>query len=790
MQRCKGCMKEFGKEYEVCPHCGRVVGEDPETMTGKPDGARSSKPSGTGPNKKKLLIAAAVAVVALVAVAVGIRIASDKPAVKEPVSDEVQSTAQVEITQVYGVPEQVIEDAIAAYEEELSESDDYFSAYVVDINKDGISEIICRPGEMGSQFALTYTEKNGLSRIELMGHSSMTPEVYISEENCFYIRDDGHNQGTAFYHHAEVYEINENGFEKIGEIDGDEPEEFDWEDEDLFEEMDAKYDALFEEKIKDAVGDKDFKAYTEVANTDDPIQYVNSQLSLSLSDKGLIRRLYENYIDSEASQSRYFKPAEEEDYEMYDGAENNGERKLRFIDLDADGVEECFLTVPFANETGLGYDYVYIFDIDENEKIKEVFASDICANHRTAQKVAIVEEDGSYLIHSYYSDPHALWGSVYSYDGESLALVWSYDSSNYQGTPREECVFVVSTEYDMMHYLNSASSNKVYYLDEYNDTGKLPDDKASVVYGEDFFAIYEGYLDAAVYRVPMNETEYRVTNPSGITVRADAGADSEKYDLWDIFKNSEYYSRTLETYTETQDFNKDGSDEMFVLQFGDDYDGSDPAYIYSAKVYYVTRNGVKVVEEDITATPGGQTEAHYIGGRWFFSFISRFSGGHDEYLYTASGENAINVTPGGGGLEKIADNEISLYFVDYNQIVGGGGRTNITYYFYWDENSMTFKEYGATHVSEKEFLRCKGAADILEKIEKSGFTVNDILYRQNGIIVINCDNGEIYSHYTYRLSENNELTLIEGTGDNGEEFGICYSAAKDGIAVYPDELPF
>ena len=26
MQRCLGCMREFGEEFDVCPHCGYIVG--------------------------------------------------------------------------------------------------------------------------------------------------------------------------------------------------------------------------------------------------------------------------------------------------------------------------------------------------------------------------------------------------------------------------------------------------------------------------------------------------------------------------------------------------------------------------------------------------------------------------------------------------------------------------------------------------------------------------------------------------------------------------------------------
>lgn len=33
MQRCYGCMREFGKQYEVCPHCGYIVETEPESKS-------------------------------------------------------------------------------------------------------------------------------------------------------------------------------------------------------------------------------------------------------------------------------------------------------------------------------------------------------------------------------------------------------------------------------------------------------------------------------------------------------------------------------------------------------------------------------------------------------------------------------------------------------------------------------------------------------------------------------------------------------------------------------------
>lgn len=40
MQRCYGCMQEFEKEYELCPHCGFIVGTPPEMVNHLPYGTR------------------------------------------------------------------------------------------------------------------------------------------------------------------------------------------------------------------------------------------------------------------------------------------------------------------------------------------------------------------------------------------------------------------------------------------------------------------------------------------------------------------------------------------------------------------------------------------------------------------------------------------------------------------------------------------------------------------------------------------------------------------------------
>ena len=40
MQRCYGCMCEFNDEYELCPHCGFIMGTQPERVNHLPYGTR------------------------------------------------------------------------------------------------------------------------------------------------------------------------------------------------------------------------------------------------------------------------------------------------------------------------------------------------------------------------------------------------------------------------------------------------------------------------------------------------------------------------------------------------------------------------------------------------------------------------------------------------------------------------------------------------------------------------------------------------------------------------------
>lgn len=468
----------------------------------------------------KVIISAVVTVVVVAGIAFAIKFVPRKNLDKSVITT---SSAQQSVVQTSKeIDEGKASKAAEAYKEKLETYSGIYSAYVVDLNKDGVQEVICVPDEPGMQFMMTYTAKGDLSIVDLIGHSSMMPELYISEDNCIYMRDDGHNQGTAFYHHAAVYKVDETGFVKIGEVEGDKPEDFDWEDEAVFNEMDKKYEKLFEDKLNELIGKKHFITYSEVANTQNPVKYLNTALSLNMYFKDQTRGKYVDFLNSLVAEEYYQTREDENKYDMYYLNQYDGDRQLAFYDLDFDGIEECVLIVSFPSDSSLSYEVAHIFDIEGND-VRCIYSTEDCGSHRAQNKFAIIEDNGKCLIHYYVIDPHWLCGSVYSYDGEKFNLVWSYEAEVTNGIPEEQHKFIESQEYDLFE----GWQERPDYMKDYYNNRELPE-YISGISREEFYEKYNGYRDAEVYRVPMHRTSFRVTNSAGAIVRSDAGADYEK----------------------------------------------------------------------------------------------------------------------------------------------------------------------------------------------------------------------------------------------------------------------
>ena len=162
------------------------------------------------------------------------------------------------------------------------------SVLVVDLDKNGIPEVICRSGEFHETYILSYGEHDGFSVIIPMKNSMLAEEIYFSEESgVLYFIDNGHTVGTLQYHEGVCLKADSEGFQTVGTLSGDEwdvdPEV--WENEELVYKYAAEYDNKFNESMKKLVGDGTFKSFKEECVEENAWEYLAEELSINLTEK-------------------------------------------------------------------------------------------------------------------------------------------------------------------------------------------------------------------------------------------------------------------------------------------------------------------------------------------------------------------------------------------------------------------------------------------------------------------------------------------------------------------------
>lgn len=231
-----------------------------------------------------------IAIVIAFAVVVTVGVILAKNIFSEKESDKIETTSSAtaekdieeiaaEKETIYTASEKTIAKAKEAYKKEIARYELVNEAYVTDINGDNIPEVFCRTEGVWEEFMMTYTEKSGLSVVKAERHSSVHPEIYISEDNLVYSYDEGHNGGTAFYRSAYIYEINETGFAEIKVLEGDEPESIDYTDYDEVFRVSDEYEALLREDIRKVTGDSAFKVFSEVSVKENVPDYLIEKLN-------------------------------------------------------------------------------------------------------------------------------------------------------------------------------------------------------------------------------------------------------------------------------------------------------------------------------------------------------------------------------------------------------------------------------------------------------------------------------------------------------------------------------
>ena len=120
------------------------------------------------------------------------------------------------------------------------------------------------------------------------------------------------------------------------------------------------------------------------------------------------------------------------------------------------------------------------------------------------------------------------------------------------------------------------------------------------------------------------------------------------------------------------------------------------------------------------------------------------------------------------------------------------GRCFYAYYYFFD--GERFREYGVKSLTEQQFRDTYGGADILRQIRNKGLTIDDIYYRANGIININCSwrtMSESWSDEAPKPGKGLMYIELKVTGrgletEEGLQPGKIKASITPNCAVYPD----
>ena len=251
------------------------------------------------------------------------------------------------------------------------------------------------------------------------------------------------------------------------------------------------------------------------------------------------------------------------------------------------------------------------------------------------------------------------------------------------------------------------------------------------------------------------------------------------------------------------DYDGDGEKELFAV-IGDPIDLSDED---DGQIEWYHERGISTTSEELWFANSKKIQRlkrsenscnwffirEFLGIKAFFSlcdcstsYFWSVQNGIPKYHSEVSGKiDYVHFT--GTRFPENEENEIIFtrsYYVDYLH-------TFQPYWFYWDEESCSIKEYGAKEITADEFCQFIGGQDILERIKADNEKLTKILYRANGIININYTSGNttiaIQNGCCYFFGENfDSISSTDHSYEDSNTFGEYLTAFLPEIATYPD----
>ena len=216
---------------------------------------------------------------------------------------------------------------------------------------------------------------------------------------------------------------------------------------------------------------------------------------------------------------------------------------------------------------------------------------------------------------------------------------------------------------------------------------------------------------------------------AGLIPNAYAASEIELIDKLSAYTNEPIVN------TKYADFNGDGYSEMIAITGTANRNDGFPNTV-DGKVWLVSDDGVFPVNTEpkgygYILSDDFKPKYLKIGNITLLQY-NAISGNNNVYSYIcAVKDSKTSVAYSFDGYLQEKDGEYVVTISDYDI---ESGRYSHDYWYYFDEDSLSFREYGAIDITKEQLLKYNGADEILAGIDGD---VENIFYRGNGIININ-----------------------------------------------------
>ena len=251
------------------------------------------------------------------------------------------------------------------------------------------------------------------------------------------------------------------------------------------------------------------------------------------------------------------------------------------------------------------------------------------------------------------------------------------------------------------------------------------------------------------------------------------------------------------------DYDGDGGNEAFAFVGKEtgDTEGGPP---YLGELWFVDADGAEMMVSREETNGYYDISRIYTFGTHAVVTLSKFYQTGDLALVWAVKDGKpyeeTGISSKGGTFARLDANDFAMWHDTYDLSFDGTGHTYKWYWFYWDEQSASFKEYGGRVIEYGQFLKCKGAQAVLDAIDAADCAVREIFYRDNGIININYVDYEDETNHNATLRLKGDTVTLQAAQagvageatdslEDSDQGGVYAKALLPDIAAYPSKLP-